>query len=162
MELVVEKQASSFDLSGIGCGYLLWGRHSSWEEGKAGIVTSATESQLTVQYHPGIGNVINHFIIPVSEAAEGQWEIRWSKDMSEVFEYGMKQDPEEPEDGETEPDGTEEPDLAEQEPKNPEPQEPEIGTEGSKPEHAGLEDTENQEGSEEGDGTGGSDTQEIP
>ncbi len=58
MELVVEKPVSAFDLSGIECGYLLWGRHSSWEEGKAGIVTSATESQLTVQYHPGIGNVI--------------------------------------------------------------------------------------------------------
>ena len=92
MELVVEKPVSAFDLSGIECGYLLWGRHSSWEEGKAGIVTSATESQLTVQYHPGIGNVINHFIIPVSEAAEGQWEVRWSADLSSVQEYNVKTD----------------------------------------------------------------------
>lgn len=157
MELVVEKPVSAFDLSGIECGYLLWGRHSSWKEGKAGIVTSATESRLTVQYHPGVVNVINHFIIPVSEAAEGQWEIRWSKDMSEVFEYGMKQDPEEPEDGEIEPDGTEEPDLAEQEPKNPEPQEPETGTEGTKPEQTGSDDAENQGGGGKGNGAGGSD-----
>ena len=41
-------------------------------------MTAATEDQLIVQYYPGIGNVTNHFIIPVSEAAEGQWEIRCS------------------------------------------------------------------------------------
>ena len=45
-----------------------------------------------MQYHPGIGNVTNHFMIPVSEAVSGQWEIRWSADMSEVFEYGIKAD----------------------------------------------------------------------
>ena len=146
MELVLEKQASSFDLSGIKCGYLLWGRHSSWEEGKAGIVTSATESQLTVQYHPGIGNVINHFIIPVSEVVDGQWEIRWSKDMSEVFEHGMKTEPEEPEEQE---EGEKEPETEEKESK-----EPETETEGSEPD--GM---ENQEGGEEGDGTGGADIQ---
>jgi hypothetical protein len=90
MELVVEKPSVSFDLSRIGPGCLLWGKHSSWGEGEAGIVTSATESQLVVQYHPGIGNITNHFIIPVSEAAEGQWEIRWSKDLTEVFEFGIQ------------------------------------------------------------------------
>lgn len=91
MALVTEKPVESFNLTQIGCGYLLWGRHSSWSEGKAGFVTAATEEQLVVQYHPGIGNVTNHFIIPVSEAAEGQWEIRWSADMSEVQEYGIKE-----------------------------------------------------------------------
>ena len=97
MELIVKKPVSAFNLSGIGCGNILWGRHSSWEEGKAGIVTSATESQLIVQYHPCIGNVTNHFIIPVSEAVSGQWEIRWSADMSEIFEYGIGTDNEQQE-----------------------------------------------------------------
>lgn len=92
MALVVEKPVASFDLSQIQRGYLLWGRHYTWNEGKAGFVTSATENQLIVQYHPGIGNVTNHFIIPVSEAVDGQWEIRWSADMSEVQEYGIKVD----------------------------------------------------------------------
>lgn len=92
MALVTENPRSAFDLAEIERGYLLWGRHSTWNEGKAGFVTSATEDQLIVQYHPGIGNVTNHFMIPVSEAVSGQWEIRWSADMSEVSEYGMKAD----------------------------------------------------------------------
>ena len=50
-------------------------------------MTSATERQLTVQYYPGIGNVTNHFVIPVDEVSEGQWEIRWSVDMSGVQEF---------------------------------------------------------------------------
>ena len=92
MALVMEKPVEAFDLREIQLGYRLWGRHYSWPEGKAGFVTSATEDQLIVQYHPGIGNVTNHFMIPVSEAVSGQWEIRWSADMSEVFEYGIKAD----------------------------------------------------------------------
>lgn len=85
MALMAEKQTFVFDLSQIWRGCLLWGRHATWREGKAGFVTAATEGQLTVQYYPGIGNVTNHFTIPVSEVAGGEWEIRWSADMSEVW-----------------------------------------------------------------------------
>ena len=110
MTLVIEKPVVSFDLKQIQRGYLLWGRHYTWNEGKAGFVTSATEDQLIVQYHPGIGNVTNHFMIPVSEVVSGQWEIRWSADMSEVFEYGIKADGEQQEtegaEGEDETGGT--------------------------------------------------------
>lgn len=84
MALVTEKPTATFDLTQIKCGYLLWGKHRTWNEGKAGFVTSATEEKLIVQYYPGIGNVTNHFIIPVSEVKGGQWEIRWSADMVEV------------------------------------------------------------------------------
>ncbi len=90
MALITEKQTVSFDLTQIERGYLLWGKHCTWPEGRAGFVTSATEDQLTIQYYPGIGNVTNHFVIPVSEAADGQWEIRWSENLGEVQEYGMK------------------------------------------------------------------------
>lgn len=99
MALVIEKPVMSYDLTQIERGYLLWGKHYTWSEGKAGFVTSATENQLIVQYHPGIGNVTNHFVIPVSEAVDGQWEIRWSADMSEVFEYGIETDTEQGEEG---------------------------------------------------------------
>lgn len=92
MALVTEKPRAAFDLAEIERGYLLWGRHRSWKEGKAGFVTSATEDQLIVQYYPSIGNVTNHFIIPVSEAVGGQWEIRWSANMTEVKEYGIEAD----------------------------------------------------------------------
>lgn len=90
--LVTEKPEAAFDLSQVQPGFLLYGKHSTWDAGKSGIVTSATEKQLTVQYHPGIGNVTNHFFIPVSEAANKEWEIRWSDDMSEVFEYNISAD----------------------------------------------------------------------
>ncbi len=89
MALVTEQPRAVFDLAEIKRGYLLWGRHRTWKEGKAGFVTSATEGQLVVQYHPGIGNVTNHFFIPVSEVADGQWEIRWSADLSAVQGYVM-------------------------------------------------------------------------
>lgn len=94
MALVAEKPRAAFNMDEIGRGYLLWGRHSTWNEGKAGFVTAATEEQLIVQYYPGIGNVTNHFIIPVSEVAEGQWEIRWSADMTDIQEYSIKADEE--------------------------------------------------------------------
>ena len=55
-------------------------------------MTTAAENQLIVQYYPGISNVTNHFMIPVSEAAEGQWEVRWSADLSSVQEYNVKTD----------------------------------------------------------------------
>lgn len=87
MALVTEKRGAAFDLAEIKRGYLLWGKHCTWNEGKAGFVTSATEEQLIVQYYPGIGNVTNHFIIPVAEAVDRQWEIRWSADMVEIQKY---------------------------------------------------------------------------
>ncbi len=92
MALLTEKPVTTFDLTQIACGYLLWGKHRTWNEGKAGFVTSATESELIVQYHPKIGNVTNHFMIPVSEVTEGQWEIRWSEDMSKIQEYSILAD----------------------------------------------------------------------
>ncbi len=92
MALVTEMPRAAFDMEEIKRGHLLWARHRTWNEGKAGFVTSATEDQIIVQYYPGIGNVTNHFVIPVSEAADGQWEIRWSVDMEEIKEYGIEAD----------------------------------------------------------------------
>ena len=106
MSLVIEKPRVAFDMSQIERGHLFWGRHSTWNEGKAGFVTAATEDQLIVQYYPGIGNVTNHFIIPVSEVTDGQWEIRWSADMMEVQEYPTEVDGGQQETGRGEDDGT--------------------------------------------------------
>lgn len=92
MSLISSTQTDVFDLSVIGQGFLVYAKHYSWENGKAGFVSSATEKQLIVQYHPGIGNVTNHFIIPASEVANGEWEVRWSLDLSEVFEFEMPTD----------------------------------------------------------------------
>lgn len=109
MALVIEQPTAAFDLSQIKRGDLVWGKHFTWDEGKAGFVTAATKEQLIVQYHPGIGNVTNHFIVPVAEAVEGQWQLRYSSDMTEVYEYGFddeeEQDSEESEETEDESSG---------------------------------------------------------
>lgn len=86
MPLVIEQQEIMFDLSQIKQGYLIYGKHYTWQEGKSGFVTSVAEKKLTVQYHPGIGNITNHFFIPVNEVAAGEWEIRWSADLTEIWE----------------------------------------------------------------------------
>ena len=97
MALIMEKPTAAFDMSQIKRGDLLWGKHCTWTEGKEGFITTATEQQLIVQYYPGIGNVTNHFVIPVSEVIDGQWEIRWSTDMIEIKEYRVETDKEQQE-----------------------------------------------------------------
>lgn len=81
---------------------LTLGKHSTWSEGKAGFVTAATENQLLVQYHPHIGNVTNHFVIPINEVVAGDWKIRWSADMAQIQEYVEKTDNDQPEPEEAE------------------------------------------------------------
>ena len=103
MGLIINKQAAAFDLESVKPGYLIYGKHMSWNEGKSGFVTSVTEKQIIVQYHPGIGNVTNHYFIPVEEVMNGEWIVRWSSDMLEVNEYdGTSFDDEEDKAGETE------------------------------------------------------------
>lgn len=98
MALIIESSRPVFDTKKIEKGYLLYAKHQSWDKGRVGIVTSATEDKLTVQYLPGVGNVTNHFFITASEAAEDRWTIRWSKDLTEIGTY-----PEEEEEEEEEP-----------------------------------------------------------
>lgn len=94
MALVNEKPKQVYDLTQIKPGWLFYGKHKTWEKGKAGIVTSATENELVVQYYPGIANVTNHFFIPAAEVYAGEWEIRWSADMSEVYGYADRSETE--------------------------------------------------------------------
>ena len=37
MALVTERPRAAYDLTQIRRGYLLWGRHRTWNEGKAGL-----------------------------------------------------------------------------------------------------------------------------
>ena len=98
MPLVKIEERPIYDTAQIKRGDLLYARHRSWTEGLGGIVTGVREDTLTVQYHPRIGNVTNHFHIPVTEAADGQWEIRWSTDLTEINSVEMSPE----ESGETE------------------------------------------------------------
>lgn len=60
MGLIVDSVSKVFDTAQIEKGYLVYAKHRTWTEGKAGFVTAVTEKQITVQYHPGIANVTNH------------------------------------------------------------------------------------------------------
>ena len=91
MALIIDSSRKIFDTKQVKRAYLIYAKHRSWGEGRSGIVTAVTENRLTVQFHPEIGNVMNHFFIPAEEAADGQWEIRWSKDMSEIGEMKMEE-----------------------------------------------------------------------
>ena len=88
MPLILIEQRPAFDPASIAPGYALYGKHKTWSDGKTGIVTAVTDSQMVVLFHPGIGNVVNHFFVYADEVADGEWELRWSKDLSEVNEYG--------------------------------------------------------------------------
>ncbi len=90
MALIVDSVSKVFDTSLIKKGYLVYAKHKSWPDGKAGFVTAVTEKQITVQYHPGIANVTNHFFLPADEVASGEWIVRWSEDMSVVEEYTVE------------------------------------------------------------------------
>lgn len=92
MALIIDSSRTIFDTSQVSKGYLLYAKHRSWDDGRSGIVTAVTEDKLTVQYHPAIGNVMNHFFIPATEVADGQWHIRWSKDMDEIGEIKMAEE----------------------------------------------------------------------
>lgn len=87
MAIGTEQSAAVSDISAIKPGDLLYGRHQSWKEGKAGFVTRVTEKYIAIQYYPGIANITNHYFIPFTEAAAGEWEIRYSTELSEVYEY---------------------------------------------------------------------------
>lgn len=87
MALIVDSITKVFDTAQIKKGYLMYAKHRSWPDGRGGFVTAVTDKQITVQYHPGIANVTNHFFLQADEVAAGEWEVRWSADMIEVHEY---------------------------------------------------------------------------
>lgn len=85
--LVTNEATPHFNLDEVKRGTLIWAKHSSWSEAEMGFVTSASKDEIAVQYPPRIQNVTNHFFIPAQEAADGQWEIRYTNDMVTVLQY---------------------------------------------------------------------------
>lgn len=87
MGLIKESSTVEFDTSEIRPGDAIHAKHFSWDDGKTGFVTAVKNDEITVQYHPGIGNVTNHFFIKAKDVEAGSWLVRWSKDLTEVNEY---------------------------------------------------------------------------
>lgn len=85
-----ELQIKVFDVSVISQGSFLYARHRTWSRGKGGIVSSVSEGELVIRYYPEIRTITNHYRIPVKEAADGEWEIRYTSDLKEIYEIPMK------------------------------------------------------------------------
>lgn len=92
MKLIGKKSETAFQSGAIKVGYIIYAKHVSWMEGKSGVVSSVTDKKIIVQFHPGIGNVTNHYVISIEEVVAGDWQIRWSKDLSKVYEYKMRKE----------------------------------------------------------------------
>ena len=45
MALMIEKNTAVFDTNQIKCGFLIWGKHQTWNEGRAGFVTAVRNCQ---------------------------------------------------------------------------------------------------------------------
>lgn len=107
MALVTTVSRTEFDLSVIEPGYVFYGKNKYWDEGVAGIVTGANVDEIRVQFRPAISNVTNHYFVKAQEIADGLWEdVRWSKDLKDVYQLGADTDPAT---DDTKEDGTDEP-----------------------------------------------------
>ena len=79
--LLVNKEITGFNTQEIKRGTLICAKHSTWQDWKSGIVTAVKENLLRVEFPPEeIGCIVNHYCIPASEVAAGQWQIRYSSD----------------------------------------------------------------------------------
>lgn len=95
--LFVKEQTEKFNLEEIKRGTLIYAKHRTWKEPEKGFVVCVNEKEVIVQYLPAIGNVTNHFFLPIEEVVRGEWELRYTNDMQTIMVY-----PEEGEDDETE------------------------------------------------------------
>lgn len=91
--IIVESTRTVINTEEITRGTLIWAKHSTWDEGRTGIVKEATEKAITVLFLPTLQNVQNHFLIPASELADGAWQVRYSTDgLQNVIAYGTDDD----------------------------------------------------------------------
>lgn len=92
--LIIKEQTEIFNLDEIKRGTIIYAKHRTWKDSEKGFVVCVNEKEVIVQYLPAIGNVTNHFFIPVEEIAGGEWELRYTNDMQTIMVY-----PEEGEEG---------------------------------------------------------------
>jgi hypothetical protein len=85
--LILKEQTEKFNLDEVKRGTLIYAKHCTWKEPEKGFVVCVNEKEMIVQYLPAIGNVTNHFFLPVEEIAGGEWELRYTNDMQTIMVY---------------------------------------------------------------------------
>lgn len=78
--IIIESTSNVINADEIVRGTLIWAKHSSWNEGRSGVVSNVGEKSITVLFLPELQNVQNRFLIPVSELEGGAWQVRYSSD----------------------------------------------------------------------------------
>lgn len=89
MELLLEETRKIYNLDAVKAGWVVYAKHRSWMEGLCGYITFLSPTEIAVQYKPDIRNVSNHFFIPVEQVTNGEWVVRFSADLKEVYELEM-------------------------------------------------------------------------
>lgn len=87
MSLIETTETPLFNEAEIEPGWVMCAKHESWDSYKAGFISSVTPEALVVAFHPPIKNIVNHFVIKSTEAARGEWTIRYSPDLETIYEY---------------------------------------------------------------------------
>lgn len=85
--LIIDNGAKVFNTDEIQRGTLVCAKHSTWEEGIAGMVTSVTSECVRVQFPPSVQNTLNHYFIYASEVENGEWVIKYSDDLETIRSY---------------------------------------------------------------------------
>jgi hypothetical protein len=88
MALITSKTEELIDLTAISRGALIQAKEATWTTAKNGIVTAATAEKLIVISLADAGSMMNYFEILASEAAAGNWVIKWTNDMVTINSYG--------------------------------------------------------------------------
>ena len=87
MALVKTVEKSVFDIALIKEGDLIYVGYEKWKDPILGIVIYASESAVTILYHPKIANVTSRHVLKAEAVVEGGYIIRWTSDMDTVNEY---------------------------------------------------------------------------
>lgn len=85
--LIKSETTQSYNTEEMQCGMLMYVKHRTWDKGERGFITYVDKELIIIQYYPGIGNVTNHIKLYVQEVAAGEWDIRWSDDLTSVSAY---------------------------------------------------------------------------
>lgn len=93
MPILQDSSVKTFDRDAVHKGDLIRAKHKTWPEPRNGIVATVKDSELTVLFLPGLGNVSNYFVIAASEVDAELWALAWTTDLETVNKEGELNDP---------------------------------------------------------------------
>ena len=87
--IITEKIRNLINTEEITTGTLIWAKHTSWDDGRTGIIKDVNEKAIIVLFLPPLQNVQNYFVIKAAELEAGEWEVRYSTDgLVSVISFG--------------------------------------------------------------------------